>query len=338
MLRDRGHEVIHYGVAGSEPEGAEQVEVVSKETFDRVYGSFDWRNSMFDVGRDNDAYKEFEKRSIEELGRRAKPGEFLLCPFGWNHKFIADAHPELMAVETGIGYGFTWSKYRVFESYAWLHYHWGKEDKESCPNSYDVVIPNYCDLDDYTYRDKKEDYFLWLGRPIPNKGLRIAYDVCKRLGYRLVAAGQGSLPEDMDIQHLGVLGIEERNKWLGGARALFAPTLYVEPFGTVTIEAALCGTPTITTDFGAFTENVLHGITGYRCRTFEHFMWATQNIDNIDPADCRRFAEENFSLERVGGMYGEYLQMLSDLQRPEGWYATRERTRLDWLHKKYVPF
>ena len=109
-----------------------------------------------------------------------------------------------------------------------------------------------------------------------------------------------------------------------GARAVFVPTLYVEPFGTVAINAALCGTPTITTDFGAFTETVLHGVTGYRCRTFEQFVWAARNTHLIEPSDCRKWAEKNYSLERVGQLYDEYFLALNDLRTPDGWYQMPE--------------
>ena len=90
----------------------------------------------------------------------------------------------------------------------------------------------------------------------------------------------------------------------------------------------------ITTDWGAFTETVLPNVTGYRCRTMDHFEYAARNIDKIDPASCRKWAM-NYSLSNVSGMYEEYFQMLLNL-RGEGFYTLHpDRTQMNWLRKSY---
>jgi len=80
----------------------------------------------------------------------------------------------------------------------------------------------------------------------------------------------------------------------------------------------LCGTPVITSDFGAFTENVIHGVNGYRFRTLGEAVWAAQNVDKLNPADIQTYAVNNFSLDRVGELYEAYFEQLMELWG-EGW-------------------
>jgi FkbM family methyltransferase len=121
---------------------------------------------------------------------------------------------------------------------------------------------------------------------------------------------------------------------MAGAKGLFCPTIYNEPFGYVAIEAMLSGTPVITVDWGAFTETVQHGVTGFRCRTFEQFVWAAKNIDTISPKACRDWASENYNFKKVGKMYREYFQSLINLNTTEGWYKTDDtRDEMEWLTK-----
>jgi glycosyltransferase involved in cell wall biosynthesis len=121
---------------------------------------------------------------------------------------------------------------------------------------------------------------------------------------------------------------------MGKAKGVFVPTQYCEPFGGVAVEAQLCGTPVITTDFGAFTETVEHGKTGYRCHTLDHFVWAANNVGKLDPNYIRARAVANYSMSRVRYQFEEFFNTLYDLWGA-GWPTLHpERTQLDWLNKQ----
>lgn len=324
MMTNRGHTVIHYGHEDSDLQCSEHVTVLTNDDFKISYGSHDWRKTFFKFDTNDHAYRKFYDNAIREISKRKRSNEFILPFWGSGVRPICDAHQDLICVEPGIGYaGGHWARWKVWESYAIYHAYCGLKNVGQCNQDwYDVVIPNYFDVEDFDFVSKKEDYFLYLGRVYNGKGVDVAIQATERAGVKLVIAGQKEegykLPDH--VEYVGYADVPTRKKLMSNAKASFLPSMYVEPFGGVQIENLLSGTPTITTDWGSFAENNLHGITGYRCRTMGDFVDAVKNIDRIKPHDCRAFGE-NFTLQAVAPMYEKYFNDVMDVYTGKGWYA-----------------
>jgi glycosyltransferase involved in cell wall biosynthesis len=320
MMKAQGHTVFLY--AGDQSEGVEDELITCATETERAkamesiahYTSFPFSGPLWD---------KFNATAIAELGKRLEPQDFICLIGGSAQKPIADAYPSHLSVEFGVGYGGVFSKFRVFESYAWMHsiYAGWKNPTTADGQFYDVVIPGYLEPEMFPLGDGKGDYYLFIGRLIDRKGYRIAQEVCQRLGKRLILAGPG---EQVGYgKFVGSVGPAERAALMGGAIATFAPTLYVEPFGNVVIESQACGTPTITTDWGAFTENNPHGVTGFRCRTLQEFMRAAEDVKALDRAAIRERAVSLYNLDTIGQQYDAYFKRLLTLWG-DGWYQMGE--------------
>lgn len=341
MMTRRGHTVYHYGHADSQVECTEHIAVTDNDVLEKAYGNHDWRKNFFKHDTSDFAHQTFNQRAIVEVGKRKKPLDFILCFWGYAHEAIFRAYPDTIPVEPGIGCtNEPCTPQSVFESYAVMNVVYGMYKRP--PHWYDAVIPNYFDPEDFQFNNTPKDYFLFVGRITQSKGLGIAIEVTQRIGAKLLVAGQGDITEICNPipDHVTVIGYvepKERSELMRNAKALFAPTHYNEPFGGVTIEALFCGTPNITSDWGGFAENNLHGITGYRCRTIEQFEWAAKNVDKISREACHEWALKNFSLDRVSLMYEEYFSTLIKVYNGQGGYYSHNpaRSELDWLNRYY---
>lgn len=345
MMTRRGHTVYHYGHEDSVVECTEHIAVTTQDDLRIAYGDYDWRKEFFKHNVADHAHQTFYRNAIVAIGERKQKHDFILCFWGRGHTPVSDAHPDCVAVEPGIGYLHEFStNFAVFESYSVMNQTYGL--CKSQPRWYDAVIPNYFDLKDFTVNLEPDDYYAFVGRLIPDKGVAIAVEITARLGVKLKIAGQGNLKELLGVEELpphvemvGYVDIPARNTLMGNAKALFAPTHFNEPFGGVVVEAMMCGTPVITSDWGAFSETVLHGFTGYRCRTMEHFLFAAKQVLKLDRRLVADWARNNYSLEAVAPMYEEYFGMIQDVYQGAGFYEYRyadEREDLDWM-RLYLP-
>jgi glycosyltransferase involved in cell wall biosynthesis len=341
MMTLRGHTVYHYGHKDSEVICTEHIPVTFNEDLEKAYGSYDWKKTFFKHNTGDHAHQIFNQRAIIEVGKRKQKNDFILCFWGYAHRPIFQAHPELIPVEPGIGCtNEPCCPQNIYESYSVMNQVYGKYNRS--PHWYDAVIPNYFDPEDFEYNEKPKDYFLFVGRIISSKGIGIAVDVARNLGVKLLVAGQGDLASIVGsvpphVEVIGYVEPKERCELMKNAKALFAPTHFNEPFGGVMVEALFCGTPIITSDWGGFAENNLHGVTGYRCRTMEQFEWAARNIDKISRKACRDWAVNNFSLDRIALMYEEYFETLLKIYDGSGGFYAKnpDRKNLDWMIRYY---
>jgi glycosyltransferase involved in cell wall biosynthesis len=345
MMCDRGHEVIHLGVEGSCPPCSKNVDIMPRDRWAplydsaakrAVYGNDIFGNPYLEYTKD---YRKNLLKAIDDLN--LEPYSSIVCASMGPHHAEVTSSIQQFVVESSVGYSINncYAKYRVFESYPWMHTALGLEGKPTGDCWYDVVIPPAFDPDIFgpvVPTKDKDDYFLMICRLNEDKGIRIACDVAQRLGKKIKIAGVGDITkyDYPNIEYVGMVGPQERNELMRHAKALFSPTRYVEPFGMVVIEANLAGCPAITTDWGGFIDSVLPGKTGYRCRNLEQFLWAAKNIDSIDPNDCRKWGE-NFSYDKVGQMYEEFFQEILNLNG-KGWYQENDsRTELSYLSRTY---
>jgi len=93
---------------------------------------------------------------------------------------------------------------------------------------------------------------------------------------------------------------------LGNAYALLHPINFNEPFGLSVAEAMFCGTPVIAFNKGSMSELICEGKTGFLVNTINEAVEKIPLIHQIDRSYCRRWAEENFSKEK---MVDDYLKV-----------------------------
>ena len=178
-----------------------------------------------------------------------------------------------------------------------------------------ATVYNALNLKDFPFHESAQDYFAWIGKVNPVKGTKEAILAAKKAGVKMFVMGA----VDKGVPHMleyyekevkplidgeqiiwaGEVGIEDKARILGGAKAFLNPILWEEPFGLVMIEAQAVGTPVISFRRGAAPEVVKDGETGFLVDNLDQMVDAMKKIDQLDRRACRKNVEQRFTRDTM---------------------------------------
>jgi glycosyltransferase involved in cell wall biosynthesis len=175
------------------------------------------------------------------------------------------------------------------------------------------------DTASFVFREKPDDYLLFLGRFTEGKGVLQAIELAKRVDMRLIlAAAEGDYYRERVAPHVdgrrivyyGEADFDAKVKLYGGARALLYPIQSREPFGLVLAEAMACGTPVVALDRGAVREVVDEGVTGM---IFDNLEQMANELPRVFDLDRRRVRERAIARFDAARMVDEYIAVYTRL-------------------------
>jgi glycosyltransferase involved in cell wall biosynthesis len=353
MMMSIGYEVYHYGVETSETTATKNIELMSKKEWDafRIVSYKFLYPNMTDCEINDELndikkpiynlanigiplYKVFNARLKAALREnyRDTTTDIVCLPFQKAHdEAVNDLN--VICIESGIGYNDSYRNYRVFESYAHLHYTLGVQNLNNCSN-YFFVAPNYYNTLEFPLNllptPKKIGFF---GRICDSKGMSIIIEVAKQFpDVEFVICGKGDylgyLTEKNIVYKEPVHG-DDRGIFLGSLTAMLSPSLYVEPFAGSAVEAQLCGCPIITQSYGAYTETVENFKTGILCHTLQDYCDGVQRA--LDGKFDRQYignrARQLYDMYKIAHRYNYIFNCVMDIHNgANGWYSENQHS------------
>lgn len=190
------------------------------------------------------------------------------------------------------------------------------------------IVYNGLDMAYYKSRrniKRKSDTLLYLSRFDPQKGIEHAIDAVEKSGMKLVMAGrihpgkeEKFFKERIEprlekgiLEYVGEVSDEDKIKLLSEVASLIFPASWNDVCPVTPLEANACMTPVVAFDCGSLRELIKHKISGfivpslneYKKANIQGLAAAIKRIDEIDPKDCLRNIEDNFTSEQMTRKY-----------------------------------
>ena len=165
-----------------------------------------------------------------------------------------------------------------------------------------AFVYNGLDPSEFLFQPGKHDYDFFIGALHSAKGYHWAIEAAKRTKRRLLVAGGWRPSFSIKIRFVGEVDGKKKAELLAGARCVWVPALWDEPFGLTTIEALFSGTPVLGTKRGALPEVVTAKVGALR-DTLDELVEASRTIASRKPEACRAHAERYFTHRTMAEAY-----------------------------------
>ena len=309
--------------------------VLSKKDYERIYHN-DHKKNFFEIDKE-EGNQLFLKNCVKAIQKNRTGQDILLMPFWFWHYELKKMFPQMISIESGIGYHDSIqdfeNHYKIFESYAEKNFHlwqvYAQKERNQMPSRFDTVIPNYYDLKDFPKKlSQKSDYFVFVGRGTISKWYREALDATHEIGSKLMLVWQNQQEIEAYIKEKGythatllwVLDPKKRNDVMKKAIATICFTYYQEPFCWVKTESYLNFTPVISSDHWVFNEDVFSPIW-VRCVSYQGIVQAMKKYKDMDHKEYRKVCLkarnfwENYSLENIRPYYRDFFLYIEEVYK-----------------------
>ena len=177
-----------------------------------------------------------------------------------------------------------------------------------------------------------EEYLCFLGRFDREKNPHLAIQLAIQLGMKIKLAGktdfqaEGYFAEEIEpylthplVEYLGELNFTEKVTLISNAKCNLHPTGFREPFGLDVLEAAYCGTPTLSISKGAMPELIEEGRTGILVEDYVEGFTKIQACFAMDRRYIAMRARSLFNYRRMTKEYvALYQQVINSFQLVTG--------------------
>lgn len=314
----RGHQVYLYAAAGSRTKA--RLVVSTAKAYDRQRLVVPYHNDLLHI--------------FSVLGQAVKIAKEYKCDLIHNHiNLVAPAMAQvadLPIVNTVHYSGFDKVQRDYFKITPYT-YNIAISDaaKQSQPFiKFFARVYNGIEIDKFKFNEQGGKDLVWLGGIKDIKGTKEAIQVAALAGQRLHLYGtirdsqyfteeiKPHLHSARVVYHGAVKSAAKRSQILGRALALLFPVKWNEPFGLTMVEAMACGTPVIAFNKGSVQEIIKNGKTGYIVSGVRQMAAAVGKVASIDRRECRRVAEQRFSVATMTDNYEKvYRRIIKDFNK-----------------------